>query len=122
MSSQIASKFIHIRDTLKLYHWNTRIYARHVASDALVDKLASSIDEIVETIQGIKRNDRIVFKNTKIKVPNDIEVIKILEDFVKWLINCYPKLIPKNGSQPLLNIRDEVLNDIYKTLYLFNFV
>ena len=122
MSSQIASKFIHTRDTLKLYHWNTRIYARHVASDALVDKLSSSIDELVETIQGIKTNDRIVFKNTKIKVPNDIEVIKILEDFVKWLINCYPKLIPKNGRQPLLNIRDEILNDRYKTLYLFNFV
>ena len=37
---EIALYFIYIRDQLKIYHWQTKNYARHVASDSFVSSLS----------------------------------------------------------------------------------
>ena len=42
---EIALYFIYIRDQLKIYHWQTKNYARHVASDSFV----SSSESLVES-------------------------------------------------------------------------
>ena len=33
MAAEQIHFFLHLRDQIKLYHWQTRVYARHIATD-----------------------------------------------------------------------------------------
>ena len=117
----IALELILARDQLKFYHWTTKVYARHSASDKFVSSLTDKIDRFIEVMQGIE-NKRIVIPNTKITFENhtDTTIVKYLKTFREWLIHELPKHI-NESSTDLLNIRDEILADVNNTLYLFTF-
>ena len=117
----VALELILARDHLKFYHWTTKIYARHSASDKLVSSLTDKIDRFIEVMQGTE-NKRIVIPNTKITFENhtDTTIIKYLKTFREWLIYELPKHINETSTD-LINIRDEILADVNNTLYLFTF-
>lgn len=128
MSSEIgkiAYTFLHVRDQIKIYHWQTDVYARHKASDSLVDKLTQNMDRFIEIIQGV-RNVRLAMPrdtNFILKNQNDTGIITLLKSFADWLVSQegLPKYLDKNKDTDLLNIRDEILGDVNQTLYLFTF-
>jgi hypothetical protein len=119
---EVALKMIFYRDQLKFYHWaGTDLYSRHVASDSLINSLTDKLDKFIEIMQGGENKKLILSKTSVIfTVETDISVIKLLENFKVWLSNVLPTLL--NSSRPntdLLNIRDDILGDVNKTLYLF---
>ena len=118
---EIAIYFTFIRDQIKFYHWTTKSYSRHVASDSLVTDLSSNMDKFIEVMQGSENKRLVLPKNTKMpfKIESDSSVIVLLEDFKKWLISDLPTYLSKKDTD-LLNIRDEILADVNKTLYLFS--
>ncbi len=118
---EIVLNFTFIRDQLKIYHWTTTNYARHKASDLLVDSLTEKMDKFVETIQGIKCKRLIIPKNKKISLKNETDnsIVDLLNDFKNWLVKILPKYMDKNTD--LINIRDDILSDVNNTLYLFTF-
>jgi len=118
---EIVLNFLFIRDQLKIYHWTTTSYARHKASDSLVDSLTDKMDKFVEIIQGIHSKRLVIPKNKKISFKNesDDSIVVLLENFKVWLIETLPKYITKNTD--LINIRDDILGDVNNTLYLFTF-
>ncbi len=105
---------------IKLYHWQTKLYARHIASDALLTLLLVNIDRFIETYSG--RYERPDFKQEDFQISvsefNDKTIVSLLNHYTNFLKNVLPRDIKDTD---LLNIRDEMLADINKTLYLFTF-
>jgi len=117
----IPRTFFRFQNELKLYHWRTYSYARHVASDALYDELSDLIDKFVEIYMGKydKRVD-IASRPIQIRTYNDNNVQKLFSDFKKFLENLDALFTQKKRCvSDLLNIRDEMLGNIEQTLYRF---
>jgi hypothetical protein len=105
---------------LKLYHWQTTNYARHIASDTLLTNLLLNIDRFVETYIGRYERPNFEQKDFQITVSefNDKTVTSLLNFYSNFLKNDVQKHLGKDDTD-LLNIRDDMLADINKTLYLF---
>jgi hypothetical protein len=117
---EIALNLIYVRDQLKVYHWSTTNYARHIASDNLVNNLTLKMDQFMEVIQGTENKRLILKKSTEfnISVETDKSVVNLLNKFKIWLTDILPTYIKKNNTD-LFNIRDDILSDVNNTLYLF---
>ena len=113
----IVTHLLTIRNQIKLYHWQTRQFARHTATDALTTALDLNIDAFVESYMG--RYGRPVVSGS-IKLHNFSE--SAAKSFVtkesKYLETELPKKIGKNDTD-LLNLRDTILGELTKVLYLF---
>jgi len=48
----IVKIFMEILNMVKLYHWKTRSYAQHKATDELYSKLNEDIDKFIEILLG----------------------------------------------------------------------
>ena len=93
---EIAMIFLSFRDQLKIYHWQTSVYARHVAADKLFDALEDQIDRFMEVLQGT-RNLRIQLTaksgNVKYSNQSDDDANAILLSFKNWLSTVLPKIL-----------------------------
>ena len=91
------------------------------ASDGLVDSLTEKLDKFIETMQG-SENKKLVLnrKSVTFTVETDDSIVKVLDSFKIWLSEVLPThLNPRVSNTDLLNIRDDILGDVNKTLYLF---
>lgn len=115
--NKLVRFFFCIQLNIKLNHWNTTSYARHKATDQLLDKLGDNIDKFVEVFIG-RYQIKPMVDNVKIDPDfiNDMGLEKLLLQARKYLEDL-SKNIP---DSELLNIRDEMLSDINQTLYLLN--
>jgi len=119
---EIALYMMYIRDQIKIYHWQTKSYSRHKATDSLVDNLSSKLDKFVEVMQGSRMKRIVISKSNKFVFENETDnsAVKLLIEFRKWLEDALPKYLEKSDTE-LLNIRDDILADVNQTLYLFTF-
>jgi hypothetical protein len=120
MSGEIILKMLQVQNQVKIYHFQTGSYARHIASDRLFTSLVNNIDKFAEVFQHSKRikldpSSYLVLYNL-----NDKEMFNYLSEFALWLESELPKLLSRKAVD-LLNIRDEILADVNQTLYLFSF-
>lgn len=115
----IIQVFFNMLLNIKLYHWDTTNYARHKASDSLHTNIAELTDKFIETYIGKyqRPNFKVPFE-VKVKSFNDSNIINLLNKYIDFLKNILPKYINKSDTD-LLNIRDEILDEINQTLYLF---
>ena len=107
---------------VKLYHWKTRSYAQHNATDELYDKLNKHIDMFVEVLLG-KSESRIKMLEKKIDLldPSNVRDFKErIYEYREFLIDIDIYFNSKKDTD-LLNIRDEILGDINQFLYLMTF-
>lgn len=115
--------FIEMLNTVKLYHWKTRSFATHKATDELYDDLNKYVDEFVEVMLGYRGGVRANIPRTSVKM-NDFsspdQFGRKINEYKKTLISYTHKLDPKQNSD-LLNIRDELLATLNKTTYLLSF-
>ena len=114
----IIKTFLQFLNCTKLYHWSTSSYSQHKATDELYDNLNKRVDEFVETMLG-KTRDRIRYiQPDRCSVPNKFKFLKSVSTFKIFLINLNNVLNPINDTN-LINIRDEILQDLDKLVYLF---
>jgi len=117
----IPRTFFRFQNELKLYHWQTFSYSRHIASDMLYSELSDLIDKFVEIYMG-KYNKRVKLINSPIKIQsyNEKNVYKLFLNFKKFLESLNQVLEKKKRcTSDLLNIRDEMLGNIEQTIYRF---
>ena len=114
---QIAIYFTIMRDQMKFYHWSTKSFARHSASDKFVSSLSDKMDRFIEVMQGSENKRLTLPKNTKaaFKIESDSSITVFLNDFKSWLTNELPTYLNKKDTD-LLNIRDDILVDVNQTL------
>ena len=109
-----------LRNQVKIYHWETRVFARHKATDELIDKLDDNIDKFVEVYIGKYGRPNLNLRTGTIRIRNfnDQEAPALLKQAINWMTTKLPKLL-KSTDTDLLNIRDEILADLNQSLYLF---
>jgi hypothetical protein len=109
-----------LRNQVKIYHWETKVFSRHKATDDLVDKLDDNIDKFVEVYIGKYGRPTLNARTGTIRIHNftDRMGTLFLKAATEWLTNSLPALLKKEDTD-LLNIRDEILADLNQTLYLF---
>jgi len=120
MSADMISTLMMLRDQVKIYHWQTMSYPRHKATDDLVGSLDEKIDSFVESYMGKYGRPKFTARSGTIRVRNfhEKEAPALLKDAIKWMTHKLPKLL-KPEDTDLLNIRDEIVGDLNKSLYLF---
>jgi DNA-binding ferritin-like protein len=120
MSAADIQFFFTMREQIKLYHWQTKSYSRHKATDMVIDSLDEHIDKYVEVYMGKYGRSRMTPKTAVTKVANLSE--KDAVGFIKTCIKVLQTTLVKH-LQPtdtdLVNLRDEMLADLNQLLYLF---
>jgi DNA-binding ferritin-like protein len=120
MSAQQIHFFFQLRDQVKLYHWQTHLYARHKATDDVIKRLDDHIDLFVEVYMGKYGRPSITRTTNMIQVKNmaDKSAVKFIKDCISHLTGPFTKSL-KGADTDLLNIKDEILGELNKLLYLF---
>jgi hypothetical protein len=120
MSADHIHFFLHLRDQIKLYHWQTRMYARHVATDSILEKLEKHIDSFVEIYIGKYGRPRLTGKNAIISLQNVTEagITRLVHASIKYLQGPLTKSLHAIDTD-LFNIRDEMIGELHQLLYLF---
>ncbi len=113
----IVTHMLTIRNQVKLYHWQTGSFARHKATDDLTASLDEKIDQFVEVYMG-KYGRPKVSGTIKLHNFSDTAAKSFVAKETKYLTVELPKKV-KSADTDLLNIRDEILGDVNKVLYLF---
>ena len=122
---QITVVFLEMLMMVKLFHWKTHSYATHKATDGLYDDLNEHIDKFIEVLLG-KTGSRIDLMNNKTISLIDLNSqeslkskIMSLKSYLVGLDNN--KALSTMSNSDLFNIRDEILADLNKFLYLLTF-
>ena len=112
MFSQLLHQLIIFKVQLELYHWQTRSYPRHKATDDLYEHLSDTLDEFVEYEQG-RTHSRIKFENVFITVLSDKQMESELER-ISELAKQY-----KTSDRGIRARLDDLIGWIHRTLYIF---
>ena len=121
MSAEQVHFFLQLRDQIKLYHWQTRVYARHIATDKILESLEKSIDSYVEVYFGKYGRVKLTGKNAQVILHNltDAGIIRMITSAVKYLQGPLTKSLKTVQDTDLINIKDEIIADLNQLLYLF---
>lgn len=121
MSSDQIHFFLQLRDQIKLYHWQTRVYARHIATDKILESLEKSIDSYVEVYFGKYGRAKLTGKNAQVILHNltDAGIIRMITSAIKYLQGPLTKSLKSVQDSDLINIKDEIIADLNQLLYLF---
>ena len=114
---EIVSVFFNMRSQIKLYHWQTRSFAEHKATDDLVKALDTNIDKFIEVYMG-RYGRPYIRKTLPVKNLTVTGIRAFITKSDEWLASSLPRMLKKNDSD-LLNIRDEILADLNQIKYLF---
>lgn len=114
---QYITELLQIQNQLKIFHWQTKSFARHEAYGKTYDSLLDLIDEFVEVHMGKYGRFSLVNATIDLVDISDEAVKAFLGGSCNFLISLSTSLDQKNDSD-LLNIRDEMLGTLNKLKYL----
>lgn len=122
MTAAHVQFFFTLRDQIKLYHWQTKSYSRHKATDEVIGKLDTTIDTFVETWMGKYGRPRMTPKTNTVRVANLSEsgATKFIHSAIRELQGPISASLDPKKDTDLLNLRDEMLGDLNQLLYLFS--
>jgi hypothetical protein len=118
MKSLIAT-FLGIQSQIKVLHWQTQSYSKHIAYGDAYDKIGDLADDFLEIYMGKYGRialdgeaDAIILSNI-----GEVEIEAFLETIIEFLLSLNHKL-DANRDSDLLNLRDEMMATINKLKYL----
>jgi DNA-binding ferritin-like protein len=96
---------------IKLYHWNTKVFSQHKATDDLHSKLSELIDSYMEKYMGIHGR---VSVNVSMMLRHHTP-----EEFIREIRVFRSMLVQLKSTTDLDNIRDEMIGEIDQFMYLW---
>ncbi len=107
----------HFANALKFFHWQTKIYAKHIALGELFDGATELVDDFTETAMG--KYGRVDVSGLSYDFVNisDANVITAIDDMIEKSINL-TNVLDATKDTDLLNLRDELMAKCNKTKYL----
>ncbi len=120
MSAEDIHFFLQLRNQIKLYHWQTKVYSRHIATDKILQTLDTSIDSFVEIYIAKYGRPRLSGKNANILLHNLTEAgaTRMIHAAIKYIQGPLSKRLQINDTD-LFSIRDDIVADLNQLLYLF---
>lgn len=120
MSAADVNFFFTMREQIKLYHWQTESFARHNATDKVIDALDESIDKYVEVYMGKYGRPKLNARTNTVHVQNLSEktVVRVIRAYIHFLETDLTKKLGARDTD-LMNIRDEMLAELNQLMYLF---
>ena len=120
MSATDIHFFFTLRSQIKLYHWQTYQFARHKATDDLISALDELMDSYVEVYMGKYGRPKMnsTTNSTTVKNMSESTAVTFVRGGIKYLETTLVKRL-KPTDTDLVNIRDEMLSNLNKLLYLF---
>ena len=120
--SHIVHIFLEMLNIIKLYHWKTKSYAQHKATDELHENLSKNIDKFVEVLLG-KDESRIRMIEKDIEIMDFSDTMSFKEkmyEYREFLTNL-DRYFNNRTDSDLFSIRDDILADVNQFLYLMTF-
>ncbi len=122
---EVTVRFLEMLMMVKLFHWKTHSFAIHKATDELYSSLNDHMDKFVEVLLG-KSGSRINLMNQKkillIDLESQAKLKSHINSFIDYLVGLTTNtFMMSKTNTDLLNIRDEILQDMNKFLYLLTF-
>ena len=120
--SHLVKIFLELLNMVKLYHWKTRSFSVHKATDELYERLNEHVDKFIEVLLG-KDQSRIHMVEHRIDLL-DVDTKSEFQERIfeyRTFLTELDIFFDKGRDTDLLNIRDEVLADINQFLYLMTF-
>ena len=115
---EIIKPMMEFRSQIKLYHWKTSSFSRHKGTDKFLEKFDNILDEFVEVLSGC-RNEKVHDSFTiKFVSLTDKTAEEYVIKFRDWVSEKLPNLI-YDYETDLLNLKDEILANVNRLLYLF---
>ena len=115
----IVPAFLHMLNTVKLYHWKTTSFSTHKATDELYGSLNEQLDKFVEVMLGKREmGGRKLLHVSMVKLgvySNNEAFKKQIENYKQFLLD-----LDAGFGPDLLAIRDEILAEFNKFLYLLS--
>jgi DNA-binding ferritin-like protein len=110
--------FLGLQSQLKIFHWQTKGYARHKAFGKAYDTLDGLIDTFVEEAMG-KYGRFVLDDSTSVIELANLKELKpeAMLDTVISALNQFSEQLEDSDTN-LLNVRDEMLGEINKLKYL----
>jgi DNA-binding ferritin-like protein len=120
--SHLVKIFLEMLNVVKLYHWKTRSFSQHKATDELYSRLNDHIDTFVEVLLG-KDQSRInmIEKNIELLDASSTKEFQKRVFEYRGFLTDLDRYFDQKRDTDLLNIRDEILADINQFLYLLTF-
>lgn len=118
MSDSIIKVFFGMTLNIKLYHWTTKSYSRHKASDQLASDILPLIDQFIEMYAGRYKRPEGKLMNIAVKKMSDKEIVSLIGTYISFLQKDLPKQL-KATDTDLLTVRDSMLSSLNQALYLF---
>ena len=120
MSGDTIHFFMTMREQIKLYHWQTKVYSRHKATDTVIEELDKNIDKYVEVYMGKYGRPKLTSRSNTIKLMNmsEASIVRFVKQCIGYLTITLVKGLSAHDTD-LVNIRDEIKGDLDQLLYLF---
>jgi hypothetical protein len=120
MSAIDINFFFTMREQIKVYHWQTHVFARHKATDDVISALDESIDKYVEIYMGKYGRPKVSTGTNTVRIQNMNEksAVKFIKTCITYLEGPLVRRL-KPSDTDLVNIRDEMLGELNQLLYLF---
>lgn len=122
MKSKIVVVFMELLNMVKLYHWKTRSFAQHKATDELYAELNKNVDSFVEILLG-KDESRVYLSSQTMRLVDHSDLSsfkKHIQVYRSYLISLNEVLSSRRDSD-LLSVRDDILGNINQFIYLSTF-
>jgi len=116
--SSNVNLFLGLHAQLKVFHWQTKGYARHQAFTEVRNQLDELVDEFVEQAMGQYGRFVLDEESSTFKLANLSEVKPLeMAETICTALKQMTQDIDSNDTN-LLNLRDEILGLIQKMKYL----
>jgi hypothetical protein len=111
--SKILKNLLTFQNQMKLYHWQTKSFARHSASDKLVEKAMAITDRIIESYQGSHEKIMLNDSNKTLELDNitDDNIVAYLNKMKAFLNTDFEQILDEAKNGDVFNLRDEMLID-----------
>jgi hypothetical protein len=120
MSAASIHFLLTLRNQLKLYHWQTKTYSRHVAVDKVLGDLDTLVDSFVEIYIGKYGRPKLTGAQATLKLHNltDAGATALCKSSVNYMLKQLVKDLVAADSD-LISLRDDMLGLMHQLLYLF---
>ena len=110
-----------LRNQLKVYHWQTRVYARHIATDKVLEELDKLIDAYVEVLIGKYGRPKLDAETRVLRLQTLTEAgaTKLVTAAIRHMLGPMVRKLNPATDSDLVNLRDEMVANLNQLLYLF---